>query len=1029
MSERAYQTQMTAEIYDAWAQGARNVCAVLPTGCHAPGTEILMHDGSSRAVENIRVGDALMGPDSRPRIVTELHSGTDEMVRVTPKKGAPFVVNVGHILALRRTNDGSPRVGHITDISVDEWRRETNTFRHVHKLWRPDCVEFPTRELPPLDPWFLGAIVGDGCLRRNINITTPDDVVVIWFMSVLRDHGATCRFDHKENNRAITVISGTKKSDICEILTRLGLWGGLAADKFIPDEYKLGSIKTRLETLAGLIDTDGHYCTNGTFDWISKSRQLADDVVFMCRSVGLAAQAVKCEKYCQTGAGGVYYRVCISGNIEIIPTRVLRKQARPRRQKKNVRNVGFSVEAIGRGAYYGFSVTSDRRYLTADFMVHHNSGKSVVVSGIVQREHARNVTQCVIAHRVELVSQMSMHVASRGVPHRLIAPANVRRRIDAMHREQFNGKSYVDNRSSCAVVAVNTLLARVNDPEIVRWAPTVQQWITDECFVAGTLVDTPSGQCPIEALIVGDEVIAFDERDGLFHTRKIVRTFRNYMHAAMIRLRIDERVIECTGLHPFWTQRGWIFAKDLTCDDRLYVHGMWIRLDSVEIFQPNDNGKSGRGDAGRYVYNIEVEELHTYVANGVVTHNCHHILNGNLWGRGVALFPNARGLGVTATPARADGMGLGRHHDGVMDALVTGPTMRELINAGYLSDYEIVCPTSDLVMHNDDIGTTGDYSQRKLAAAAKASHIVGDVVEQWQKFALHKRTIIFVTDVETAGKVASNFKAASVRAEAVSAETPDVVRDDYVRRFKNGEITVLINVDLFGEGFDVPGCECVVMARPTASLGVYLQQFGRALRPSEGKSHGLVIDMVSNVTRHGFPDKPHAWTLDRRDRRAKRDVDPDDVVLTACVECSRPYDRALHACPHCGHEPVIEPSARGNIEQIDGDLILLDRDALARLRTAMELPSAADVSARAMHVAGPAAAAGAGARQRERIEAQRALHDAIELWAGHQRALERSDRESYRRFFRALGVDVLSALALPRADMDRLRATIEGWLK
>lgn len=515
-------------------------------------------------------------------------------------------------------------------------------------------------------------------------------------------------------------------------------------------------------------------------------------------------------------------------------------------------------------------------------------GKSHIVSGIIATEDARQITQCVIAHRTELVSQMSLHVASRGVMHRIIAPSAVKREIDALHRNEHNGRSYVREHARCAVVAVDTLNARADDPAMMQWCASVQQWITDEA---------------------------------------------------------------------------------------------------------------------------------------------HHITHANKWGRAAALFPSARGLGVTATPLRADGLGLGRHADGIIDAMVQGPSMRQLINAGYLADYEIVCPTSDIMVSDNDISPAGDFSPKKLAAAAEKSRIVGDVVEQWFKHALHKRTIVFATDVETANKIAQKFKTAGVRAESLSAKTPSIVRDEFVKRFKNGALTVLINVDLFGEGFDCPACDCVVMARPTASLAVYLQQFGRALRTALGKLYGLIIDMVSNFKRHGFPDKPHVWTLDRRDKRARKVPDPDDLPLTACVECSRPYIAALPACPHCGHEPIIEPRLRGNIEQIDGDLMLLDRAALAKLRAAIELPSAADAAQRAMMAAGPAAAAGAAARQVERIQAQARLRDVIELWAGHQRAAGRSDRESYRRFYAALGMDVLSALALPRKEMDTLSDTIGEWIK
>ena len=392
------------------------------------------------------------------------------------------------------------------------------------------------------------------------------------------------------------------------------------------------------------------------------------------------------------------------------------------------------------------------------------------------------------------------------------------------------------------------------------------------------------------------------------------------------------------------------------------------------------------------------------------------------------MFPNAYGLGVTATPLRADGMGLGRHHDGVMDAIITGPSMRELIEIGALCDYEIACPESDLVVDDDDFGTTGDLSPKKGRLASQKSHIVGDVVQEYLRRSPGKRAICFATDVETAGEMAQRFNDAGVLAASVSAKTPSEMRSEYIRRFRDGRLTMLVNVDLFSEGFDVPAVETVIMARPTASLGVYMQQFGRALRPLDGKTHGLVIDHVSNWKRHGLPDRPRYWSLDRRDKRAKREADPDDIPLTACRSCSRPYERIYPACPYCGHQPV--PAGGGRtIEQVDGDLMLLDRDKLAELRAAMEIEAPAALEARVAAVAGPIAAKGAVNRLFERHAAQERLRETIEQWAGVRRHMGEEDSVIQRRFYHALGVDVLTAMSGRRGEMESLAQQIEGWYR
>lgn len=509
-------------------------------------------------------------------------------------------------------------------------------------------------------------------------------------------------------------------------------------------------------------------------------------------------------------------------------------------------------------------------------------GKSVIVSQIILDGHQQGLSECVIAHRNELVGQMSLHVARRGIPHRIIASKASVAQITAEHRREF-GRSLVNPDARCSVVSVDTLKARAES--LQQWAAQVQRWTIDEA---------------------------------------------------------------------------------------------------------------------------------------------HHVLRANKWGAAVSMFPNAYGLGVTATPQRADGMGLGAHHDGVFETMIAGPSMRELIDMGALSDYEIAIPDSDFVIDDDSLAPSGDWSSKRMREASKRSHIVGDVVVEYQRRAPGKRAICFATDVETAGEMAQRFNDAGIVAAAVSAKTPTETRNEYIRRFRDGRVTVLVNVDLFGEGFDVPAVEVVIMARPTASLAVYLQQFGRALRPLEGKPFGLVIDHVSNWKRHGFPDKQHIWTLDRREKRVKREPDPDDIPLTACRACSRPYERIHHSCPYCGHEPIAAGGGR-TIDQVDGDLILLDRAKLAEMRAAIQLEAPADVEARVAHVAGPIAGKGAANRQFERHAAQERLIAAVEQWAGVRRAAGEDDRMIHRRFYHALGVDVLTAMAGKRGEMDSLTNVIRSW--
>lgn len=400
----------------------------------------------------------------------------------------------------------------------------------------------------------------------------------------------------------------------------------------------------------------------------------------------------------------------------------------------------------------------------------------------------------------------------------------------------------------------------------------------------------------------------------------------------------------------------------------------------------------------------------------------HHNLEENKWGTADKMFPNAFGLGVTATPGRADGKGLGSHADGFYDCLVMGLTMRELIELGALSEYRIFAPPSDLDLSRVKISdATGDFNKDQLRKEVHRSHIVGDVVEQYQRIAPGKQGITFAVDVDTAVEISSRYQAAGVRAEVVSAKTPDRLRHELIRRFRNGELDQLVNVDLFGEGFDLPAIEVVSMARPTQSYAVFAQQFGRALRPMPGKEHALIIDHVGNTMRHGLPDAPRSWSLDRRERGARSKRDPDVMPVTTCTSCFQAYEAIHNACPFCGTVP--EPVGRSQPIQVDGDLFELDANTLAEMRGEIAKVNLSENEMRRWLDDQSMTHAIKGNIMKNHLNrqaAQEPLRNAIAWWAGWQRHLGRPDSESYRRFFHTFGVDVASAQTLGKNDAEVL---------
>lgn len=414
-----------------------------------------------------------------------------------------------------------------------------------------------------------------------------------------------------------------------------------------------------------------------------------------------------------------------------------------------------------------------------------------------------------------------------------------------------------------------------------------------------------------------------------------------------------------------------------------------------------------------------------------VTDEAAHLLKNNKWGRAVQYFSNAIGLGVTATPQRLDKRGLGRHADGVFDTMVLGPNSRWGIDNGFLCKYKIAIPSSDYQNYLRKASDGSDYAKDAMIEASQRSHIVGDVVLNYQKFANGKQAILFATDINTAQKMESQFKAAGVKAKLLTGETNDKERLDALLDFQNKLTQVLLNVDLFDEGLDVPGIECVIMARPTMSVSKYKQMVGRGLRPASGKPFLVLIDHVGNVTNHGLPCAHRRWTLDRIVK--KRDK-TNFIRICSNTDCNSPYDRTLSECPWCGTEAVSASAGGGGRvppQQVDGDLQLIDPETIRQLEENSRLDDPAAVGKRVSAAAGAAAGVKAMKDQIRRIETQKELVNIIAQWAGLWRKRGYSDRQIHKYFYLRHEKTISEALAEPKAmmieTMEKLNSDIGGF--
>ena len=339
--------------------------------CLKKGTKILCYDGSVKNVEDIRLGDLVMGPDSMPRRVLDTTSGREEMFEIKPNKGEPWQCNESHVLSLRMSSDNGLTYsrGDSVNLSVAEYLDQNGKFRHHAKLWRTGVrFKFQTMKY---DAYLIGLWLGDGT-KSKPEITNPEPEIAKYLRSLVL--------------RGFTVTESAcyvGKCPVFRISERDGRYNRFLSylrdecvvgdEKRIPRAYLINDRRTRLEMLAGLVDTDGNLMC-GCHVISTKYEGLRDDILFLARSLGFAAYAKRLIGRIKTlGFEGIYWKIVISGHISEIPCKVKRKQASKRRLNKDVLNVGFTVKSIGVGEYFGFTIDGDNLFLLADFTVTHNS--------------------------------------------------------------------------------------------------------------------------------------------------------------------------------------------------------------------------------------------------------------------------------------------------------------------------------------------------------------------------------------------------------------------------------------------------------------------------------------------------------------------------------------------------------------------------------------------------------------------------------------------------------------------------------
>ena len=356
------------------------------------------------------------------------------------------------------------------------------------------------------------------------------------------------------------------------------------------------------------------------------------------------------------------------------------------------------------------------------------------------------------------------------------------------------------------------------------------------------------------------------------------------------------------------------------------------------------HGLIAAGAAKEYDLPVQIASVQTLIhrlsqvqaPDLLICDECHHIV-ANTYRKIVDQFSSSYVLGVTATPERIGGQGLGE----IFQSLVLGPSAADLIAAGNLTPYDYYAPPTKFDPAAAHV-RFGEYVKNDLLRQMDDADVIGDIVTNYKNLADGKRAICYCINRAHSEHVAASFRAAGIPALHIDGETHKAVRARAIEDFRTGRLQILCNAELLGEGFDVPAMEAVILARPTASLTLYIQQSMRPLRPDPNnpEKRAVIIDHVGNVFRHGMPDEEREWSLETKKRK------PRATAIKVCPACYTAVPSTARTCP-CGHVFAAAPEER-KITETDGTLKKIEaiqrkerRQEVGRARSVADLTAIA----------------------------------------------------------------------------------------
>ena len=791
----------------------RGVIAVATNGgkCLGEGTPVLKYDGSVVPVEQIKEGDMLIGPDSSPRWVTSTIQDIGPLYLIEPLQGEPWVCNDAHILTLVHTETNN-----VVDIPLNEYLKETPYFRHCHKQFMTG-VSFREQEPLPIDPYFLGVWFGDGgkdIIRNCLRVSKPDLEIYETLQEIAVEYKAEVKTDNSKSCPTHRIVTPKGKSNPLLTLLREVVLDDKGNVR-VPPQYLTSSKEDRAKFLAGFIDTDGYAHANSV-DIVQKRKNFIDAVWFIARSLGL--RALRSEK--MVPGYGIYYRVSITGDFSEIPIKIERKLPEIRKRKTDPCRTGFKVTSLGEGKYYGFTLDGgDSRFLLGDFTVTHNTEIACLVTLCL-----RLPTLFMVPGK-DLLQQTRKRFATRlGLP------------VDDIG---MIGDGVWNPGEWITIATTASLHRNMEKAKCLKLLKSIDLIFADECFVAGTSVD---GR-PIEEIRKGELVWSFDEDRKCFVKKPVTKTYIT-KPKYLVKVLVNGKEIICTLGHPFYTQRGWVPAVALRKTDSVLhfisaqeIGHEWFGVDSIEILEPDSDGKFGELCPDGLVYNLEVEGTHTYLAENTVVHNCHRV-GSDSWYSVLRACPAFYRFGLSGTPLnRTDGADMRL-------TAATGPTIyqvrnKDLIERGISNKVEIQMlrvdkPYIDARTPYKDVYEVGVVDN--LWRNKELCSLAAEWVEKG------RQVVILVSEIEHGEKLSNEIQARKVSQQFIHGKKPTWVREQAILDFESGDLKVLISSTILDEGVDTPCIDVLILAGGLKSYIKALQRIGRGVRKGGVSDKLIVID-------------------------------------------------------------------------------------------------------------------------------------------------------------------------------------------